>query len=97
MAEDDFFGHKGNDLSSPWDRIDAAGYGNWYVLSENIAAGYQTADSAVAAWMNSSGHRANILNCRLEETGVGYFYLANDTGRVNYRSYWTQVFASPAG
>jgi uncharacterized protein YkwD len=45
--------------------------------------------------MNSQGHRDNILNCALREIGVGYYYLANDTGEVNYGHYWTQVFATP--
>ena len=50
---------------------------------------------APTGWMNSAGHRANILNCNLEETGVGYIYLQYDTGGVNYHHYWTQVFATP--
>ena len=94
MALYDFFSHTSFDGRSPWDRIRKTGY-DFSSAAENIAAGYSTAASAVSAWMNSSGHRANMLNCRLEETGVGYFYLENDTGTVNYRHYWTQVFASP--
>lgn len=94
MALNDFFSHTSSDGRSPWDRIRETGY-RFSLAAENIAAGYMSADSAVAAWMNSDGHRANILNCRLEETGVGYFYLRNDTGQVTYRTYWTQVFAAP--
>ncbi len=95
MAFNDFFSHTSSDGRSPWDRIRETGY-RFSSAAENIAAGYSSASSAVAAWMNSSGHRANILNCRLEETGVGYYYLQNDTGQVNYRTYWTQAFANPA-
>jgi uncharacterized protein YkwD len=72
----------------------AAGY-TYSAAAENIAAGFPTPQSVVAAWMNSSGHRANILNCELTETGVGYVFLANDQGAVNYHHYWTHVFASP--
>lgn len=94
MALNDFFSHTSSDGRSPWDRIRETGY-SFSSAAENIAAGYPTAASAVSGWMNSSGHRANILNCSLEETGVGYYYLQNDTGNVNYRHYWTQVFARP--
>jgi uncharacterized repeat protein (TIGR01451 family) len=94
MALNDFFSHTGSNGSSPWERIDDTGY-QWSYAAENIAAGYTTPQAAVNAWMNSDGHRANILNCILEDTGVGYYYLANDTGDTNYHHYWTQVFARP--
>ena len=54
-----------------------------------------TPEAVVTGWMNSPGHRVNILNPRLKEIGVGYYFLADDTGKVNYRHYWTQVFATP--
>src|SRR4028118_2372279 len=44
--------------------------------------------------MSSSGHRANILNPNLKEIGISYYFLANDTGSVNFNHYWTQVFAT---
>ena len=47
-------------------------------------------------WINSPGHRANMLSDNFEEIGIGYHYLANDTGSVNYRHYWTQVFGTEA-
>ncbi|WP_420627188.1 CAP domain-containing protein [Candidatus Leptofilum sp.] len=94
MAFNDFFSHTGSNGSSPGQRIAAQGY-SYSTWGENIAAGYSTAASAVNGWMNSSGHRANILNCNYQETGVGYYYLANDTGNENWNRYWTQVFASP--
>lgn len=46
-------------------------------------------------WMNSTGHRNNILNCEFTEIGVGYAYAANDPGTYWYHHYWTQVFAKP--
>jgi serralysin len=91
MALHDYFSHTGLDGSSPATRASRAGYtgiAGW----ENIAAGYPTPEDAVNAWMGSSGHRSNILNCTLNDTGVGYYYLANDTGSVNYHHYWTQMF-----
>jgi uncharacterized protein YkwD len=54
-----------------------------------------TPEGVVAGWMNSPGHRANILNPALKEIGVGYYFLAEDTGEVNYHHYWTQVFGTP--
>ncbi len=93
MAINDYFSHTSLDGRSPWDRIRAEGY-NFRSAAENIAAGYPTPASVMEAWMNSNGHRANILNCDLEDIGVGYYYLNNDTGNVNYRHYWTQDFGS---
>ncbi|MGB3492892.1 MAG: CAP domain-containing protein [Elainellaceae cyanobacterium] len=94
MAVDDFFDHTGVDGSSPFDRINAEGY-DYQRAAENVAAGYATPEAVVEGWMSSPGHRANILNANLAELGVGYYYLANDTGSVNYNHYWTQVFATP--
>ncbi len=94
MALRDFFSHTGSNGSSPWARMAAQGY-TFSLAAENIAAGYSTPASVVEGWMNSSGHRANILNCNLREIGVGYYLLANDTGSVNYGHYWTQDFGTP--
>ena len=95
MALNDFFSHTGSNGSSPWERITDTGY-SFLLAAENIAGGYSTPEAAVTAWMNSPGHRDNILNCALEDTGVGYYFLDNDTGNTNFRHYWTQVFATPA-
>lgn len=94
MASNDFFSHTGSDGSLPWDRMEAEGY-RWSRAAENIAAGYPTPEQVVAAWMNSAGHRDNILNCALVDTGVGYVYLEDDGGDVNYHHYWTQLFGAP--
>lgn len=55
---------------------------------ENIAAGYETPQSVMNGWMNSSGHKANILNKNFTEMGVGYYY--NDSS--TYGAYWVQMF-----
>ena len=95
MGLNDYFSHTGLNGSSPWDRILAQGY-SYSQAGENIAVGYSSPESVVNAWMNSTqGHRENILDCNFVHIGMGYFYLANDTGNVNYNHYWTQVFASP--
>jgi len=103
MALHDLFSHTGSDGSTMVSRAVAAGY-SYSLLAENLAAGSATAEEVVTGWMNSPGHRANILNCNLHELGVGYYVQIDDqsnvrldTGQVGgpYRYYWTQDFGSP--
>ncbi|MEM9922226.1 MAG: CAP domain-containing protein [Cyanobacteria bacterium P01_D01_bin.50] len=91
MAVNDFFSHQGSNGTTVGTRTAAAGYESPYV-GENIAAGYITAEEVVRGWMNSPGHRENILNPNYQEIGIGYHYLENDTGEINYNTYWTQNF-----
>ncbi len=93
MAYNDFFGHAGSNGSTATDRIHATGY-EYQTAAENVAAGFSTAAAVVNGWMNSSGHRANILNPEVKNIGIGYIYLADDTGNLDYRHYWTQVFGT---
>ena len=93
MARNDFFNHTGADGLTVGDRVRASGY-QYSTAGENIAAGQTTAAQVVEGWMNSPGHRANILNPNYTEIGVGYEYLQNDTGSVNHNHYWTQVFGT---
>lgn len=93
MALQDFFSHTGKDGTSAGDRIRQVGYQS-NAWGENIAAGYSTPDQVVQGWINSPGHRANMLNPRFTELGVGYYNLTNDTGSINYTNYWTQDFGS---
>jgi uncharacterized protein YkwD len=88
MATRGFFDHNSPDGRSPFDRMTAAGY-QFRSAAENIAAGQRSPQDVVTAWMNSSGHRANILNCGLTEIGVGYA-----TGG-SFGTYWTQDFGTP--
>lgn len=85
MARTGNFSHTGLDGSTVGDRVTAAGY-PFRVVAENIAAGQVSADEVVRAWMNSEGHRANIVNCELRDLGVAYAVDANN------RPYWTQNF-----
>ncbi|MEC4813855.1 MAG: CAP domain-containing protein [Scytonema sp. PMC 1069.18] len=91
MALRDFFNHTNPNGSSVRDRTLQQGYVSSSV-GENIAAGYTTPEQVVQAWMTSETHRANMLNPQYQEIGIGYYYLANDTGNVNYNHYWTQDF-----
>ena len=78
----------GVNAPTPTTRLDFAGYDNWMTFGENIAYGYDSAAAVMAAWMNSPGHRANILNPNFTELGVGV--VANAAGYL----YWTQVFGA---
>ncbi len=95
MANGDFFAHTGLDGSTPTSRANAVGFPGG--VAENIGAGYISPEAAVQGWMNSPGHRANILNPTYKSLGVGYFYLANDTGNENWQHYWTQNFGLADG
>jgi uncharacterized protein YkwD len=84
MAGNDFVGHTGSDGSSPWDRIRDADY-NLRYGGENVAAGYSTPQDVFNAWMNSRGHRDNMLNPNFCDIGAGYSYDPAST----YTHYWT--------
>ena len=84
MARQSYFSHTSLDGRTPWDRMRTQGYTNG--SGENIAAGYGTPAAVMTGWMNSSGHRANILNCSSAAIGVGI-------GKGgSYGTYWTQDF-----
>ncbi|GAA4638386.1 hypothetical protein GCM10023196_095880 [Actinoallomurus vinaceus] len=87
MATRHFFDHTNPDGKGPGDRITAAGY-RWSGWAENIAAGQQTPADVMNSWMNSPGHRANILNCGYRDIGVGVAYGSGGP-------WWTQDFATP--
>ncbi|MGW1026831.1 CAP domain-containing protein [Streptomyces sp. NPDC002577] len=83
MAERDFFSHTDPDGDTPWDRAEAAGISD--LGGENIARGQANAQSVMDAWMNSPGHRANILNCAYKTMGVGTVFGSDGP-------WWTQDF-----
>ncbi|WP_329379109.1 CAP domain-containing protein [Streptomyces sp. NBC_01716] len=86
MAAKDYFDHTSPDGRDPGDRITAAGY-RWTTYGENIARGQQTPASVMEGWMNSPGHRANILNCAFKEIGVGVHDASGGP-------WWTQAFGA---
>ncbi|MGC4853280.1 CAP domain-containing protein [Micromonospora sp. DT4] len=86
QADHSKMSHTGSDGSDTGVRLDRVGYA-WRTYGENVAWNQKTPAAVMDAWMNSSGHRANILNCAFTEIGVG---IASSNG-----PYWTQVFAAP--
>lgn len=86
MARSGVMSHTGPDGSTMTTRVEAAGY-EWSTLGENIARGQFDAASVMESWMNSPGHRANILNCSFKELGVGVHF--GDGG-----PWWTQNFGA---
>lgn len=87
MATRNRMTHHGANGSDAGDRVKQAGYPatKW---AENIAYGQATPKEVVDVWMDSSGHRANILDCGLTEIGVGH--VVNKQGVP----YWTQDFGT---
>ena len=90
MAGRGSLGHDGPDGSAAGDRMTRAGY-VWQGSGENIAAGQPDAQSAVAAWLDSPGHCATLMQPRFTETGIAFALAPGKNPNV----YWTQVFATP--
>ncbi|MET9774985.1 CAP domain-containing protein [Streptomyces sp. NPDC006367] len=83
MAEQGFFDHTDPSGATPWDRAEAAGISD--LGGENIARGQADAQAVMDAWMDSPGHRANILNCDFRTLGVGVHFGPGGP-------WWTQNF-----
>ncbi|CRK58656.1 hypothetical protein [Alloactinosynnema sp. L-07] len=81
MSRNGYFSHTSLDGRSFVDRAEDAGYPS--AGAENIARGQSSAQQVMNAWMNSSGHRANILNCSMRTMGLGL---------ATRGYYWTQMF-----
>lgn len=82
MLDNRYFSHTSPTYGSPFQMITAFGL-SYRTAGENIAKGYASPQAVVNGWMNSSGHRANILNPSYSQIGVGY---------VPQGNYWTQMF-----
>ncbi len=89
MALREYFDHTNPDGEQPWDRMAEEGY-EYYAAGENIAAGFATPATAVAAWLASDGHCANLMAAGYLDTGVGFYVLEDSY----YTYYWTQDFGS---
>ncbi|KGP71382.1 CAP domain-containing protein [Pontibacillus yanchengensis] len=89
MAENNYFSHTSPTYGSPFEMMKEFGF-TYVTAGENIAAGQHDPEAVVSSWMNSDGHRANILNENFTELGVGY---VQQDGR--YASYWVQLFMKP--
>lgn len=82
MSENDYFSHTSPTYGSPFDMLKEFGV-DYSTAAENIAAGQQSPESVVDGWLNSSGHRKNIMNKNITHIGVGYAKDGN---------YWVQMF-----
>ena len=82
MLDNRYFSHTSPTYGSPFQMIKAFGL-SYSTAGENIAKGYASPQAVVNGWMNSSGHRANILNVSYTQIGIGYVAQGN---------YWTQMF-----
>ncbi len=82
MHDKKYFSHTSPTYGSPFDMMKSFGI-SYRAAGENIAMGQRTPQQVVDAWMNSSGHRANILNASYTQIGVGF---------VADGYYWTQMF-----
>ena len=82
MADNGYFSHTSPTYGTPFQMMKSFGL-SFRTAGENIAYGQRTPQAVVNAWMNSSGHRANILSSSYTQIGVGYVASGN---------YWTQMF-----
>lgn len=82
MRDNGYFSHTSPTYGSPFQMMKSFGI-SYRAAGENIAKGYTTPAAVVNGWMNSPGHRANILSSSFTEIGVGY---------VSDGHYWTQLF-----
>ena len=82
MRDLGYFSHTSPTYGSPFNMMNSFGI-SYRTAGENIAKGYSTPEAVVNGWMNSPGHRANILNSSYTHIGVGYVASGN---------YWTQMF-----
>ena len=82
MHDNQYFSHTSPTYGSPFDMMKQFGI-SYRTAGENIAMGQQSPQAVVDAWMNSEGHRANILNSSYTQIGMGYVADGN---------YWSQMF-----
>lgn len=88
MRDNNYFSHNSPTYGSPFDMLQHFGI-HYSYAGENIASGQQTPEQVMTDWLNSSGHRANILNKNYTQLGVGYV----EGG--NYGNEWVQLFLKP--
>lgn len=85
MAEKNYFSHQSPTYGSPFDMMKHFGI-DYTSAGENIASGQKTPEAVMQSWMNSQGHRENILNPEFTHIGVGFYRGGN------YGTMWTQQF-----
>ncbi|MDD4188322.1 MAG: LysM peptidoglycan-binding domain-containing protein [Bacilli bacterium] len=85
FIKNDYFSHNSPEYGTLFEMLRTFGI-NFSAAAENIASGQNTAEEVIRHWMNSAGHRANILNSTFNKIGVGVAKDSNDN------LYWTQIF-----
>lgn len=88
MIDKNYFSHQSPTYGSPFQMMQKFGL-RFSAAGENIAYGQRTAEEVMRTWMNSAGHRANILSQAYTNIGIGVAKAANGT------LYWTQMFMNP--
>jgi uncharacterized protein YkwD len=88
MARRDYFAHESPNGDGSSDRMSEAGY-RWSRYGENIARGQDSVYEVVNGWMHSPVHRENIMDCKLEQMGIGLAFAPDRT------PYWVQDFGTP--
>ena len=88
MRDNSYFSHTSPTYGSPFEMMTSMGI-SYRSAGENIAKGQKTPKAVMSAWMNSSGHKANILSSGYTEIGVGY--VTDNSGGT----YWVQMFITP--
>lgn len=90
MAAHNYFSHTGRDGATPAQRVTRAGY-RYQMTGENIASGQVSPEAAIAGWIKSPGHCANLMSGAYTEMGVAFSINAASTMGV----YWVQLFGTP--
>ena len=90
MAYNNFIAHEGSDGSDIGERITRAGW-EWGIVKENVAVGQYTPQMVVEGWIDSPGHRVNILSEDVTYLGVGFYFLEDS----RFHFHWTQKFGAP--
>jgi hypothetical protein len=91
MAARGYFAHQTPDGRTPWDWIEGAGY-DFLAAAENLAVGYPTDDGLISAWMESEGHRHNLLNQKYTDVGIG---IARGRYKGQETIFVVQMFGKP--
>lgn len=90
LAAHDSMSHSGSDGSSPWSRIQRAGY-HARLGAENVAVGQISLDEVVTDWKHSSKHNENLLQRDATAMGIALVYKPN----TKFKSFWTLVLGAP--
>lgn len=96
MSENLFISHTSSDGSKLSNRVDRADYRDWVAIGENLAMGHRTPEEVIEGWMESPGHRKNLLSDKFLEIGVAFVLsdVAAADGSLWQGGYWVQNFGA---